>query len=318
MEMQARKISFEEAWDSSVIFFVDEALEAEIDSKVEALLQVASDPRISEGSIPEAATIADFLTEHDLALDVILKDIELSEEKFMRIISLLRKIGRIPGGFSAKDTEWSISKIKRKITSEPEFSRMIAELLAKGKNDPGFKNYIPRYYLETLNYREIRGSSLTARRIRYKSSLIGTYGGRKGHKVEGLIGQKLAEIQLKHSVPYAKGRSRIIDIDIDYAVPSLEDPWVIIMSSFQETTSSGQTTKVRDMLSAYVRILENNSRNRENRAFVNFVDGGGWLARKRDLQRLVDQCHYFINLHYLDMLEGIILDHVPRRYFHPR
>jgi len=102
MEMQARKISFEEAWDSSVIFFVDEALEAEIDSKVEALLQVASDPRISEGSIPEAATIADFLTEHDLALDVILKDIELSEEKFMRIISLLRKIGRIPGGFQRK------------------------------------------------------------------------------------------------------------------------------------------------------------------------------------------------------------------------
>lgn len=39
------------------------------------------------------------------------------------------------------------------------------------------------------------------------------------------------------------------------------------MSSFQETTSSGQTTKARDMLSAYERVQHNNSRHRENRAF---------------------------------------------------
>ncbi len=87
------------------------------------------------------------------------------------------------------------------------------------------------------------------------------------------------------------------------------------MSSFQETTSCGQTNKTRDMLSAYIKVLENNSRNRENRAFVNFVDGG-WLARKRDLQRLVEQCHYFINMQHLDMLEAIVLKHVPAKYIH--
>jgi hypothetical protein len=32
--MQARKLSFQEAWDSSTIFFVDEALENEIDARV--------------------------------------------------------------------------------------------------------------------------------------------------------------------------------------------------------------------------------------------------------------------------------------------
>lgn len=103
----------------------------------------------------------------------------------------------------------------------------------------------------------------------------------------------------------------MIDTDIDFAVPDLESPWVIIMSSFQETTSSGQSTKARDMLSAYERICRHNSRNGENRAFVNFADGGGWLARKRDMERLVDQCHYFINLHHLGMLEAIVLKHVP-------
>ena len=49
----------------------------------------------------------------------------------------------------------------------------------------------------------------------------------------------------------------------------------------------------------------------ENRAFVNFADGGGWLARKRDYERLIDQCHYFLNLRHLAMLEAIVLKHVP-------
>jgi hypothetical protein len=84
--------------------------------------------------------------------------------------------------------------------------------------------------------------------------------------------------------------------------------------TFQETTSSGQSTKARDMLAAFTRINESNSRYGENRVFVNFVDGGGWLARKRDLERLVDQCHYFINLKNLDMLEAIVLAYVPQSY----
>ena len=46
---------------------------------------------------------------------------------------------------------------------------------------------------------------------------------------------------------------------------------------------------------------------------MNLVDGGGWLARKRDLERLVEHCHYFLNLAQLDMLEVIVLKHVPRK-----
>jgi len=310
--IDVRKISFQEAWDSSVVFFVDEQLEREIESEVETLLETARNQRVSETEEIKVVDIAAFLSQKDKALDVILKDIGLSEEKFKRVISLLRKLGRIPGGF---DSEWSTHKVKTKIAREAGFALMVAELLVDGKRDTGLLQYVPRYYLDMLNYREIKGSSQAARRIRYKQSLIGTYGAQKGHKIEGKIQEKLEDIQTKYGVSYGKGRSRIIETDIDFAVPNIDDPWVIVMSSFQETTSSGQTTKARDMLSAYERILRNNSRYRENRAFVNFVDGGGWLARKRDLERLVEKCHYFINLRNLDMLEAIVLQHVPERYF---
>ena len=69
------------------------------------------------------------------------------------------------------------------------------------------------------------------------------------------------------------------------------------------------------MFFAFERVCRQNSRYGENRAFVNFADGGGWLARKRDLERLVEHCHYFINLQHLDMLEAIVLKHVPEKYF---
>ena len=138
--IEARKISFQEAWDSSVIFFVDEELEREIEAKVEALLNVAFNHRVSETATINVDDIADFLAQKRDALDVILKDVGLSEEKFKRIISLLRRLGRIPGAF---DTEWGIGSIKSKIACEPDFAYLIAELLVDGKRDKELQQSFP-------------------------------------------------------------------------------------------------------------------------------------------------------------------------------
>jgi hypothetical protein len=116
--MQARKLTFQEAWDSSTIFFVDEELEDEINEKVSELLHLSQSPYISVTKERTLEDIVAFLQEDPDALDVILRDIGLSDEKFMRIISLLRKIGRISGGF---DSEWSIAKIKRQLADESLF-----------------------------------------------------------------------------------------------------------------------------------------------------------------------------------------------------
>ncbi|HEY84077.1 MAG TPA: hypothetical protein G4N96_03050 [Chloroflexi bacterium] len=306
--MEARKLTFQEAWDSSTIFFVDEELEDEIDEKVAGLLRLSQSSHIAGAGEKDAQDVIAFLTDDPDGLDVILRDIGLSNEKFMRIISLLRKTGRISDEF---DSEWSAAKIKRQLANAPSFVELVANLLLDGKRDQELSVYIPRYYLDKLIYREIGAIPPALREVRYKEALIGTYGGRKGYKVEAKIQAKLKEIKRKHGIGYEQGSSRFINVDLDFAIPTLQDPWVIIMSSFQETTSSGQTTKARDMFAAYTSIEVSNSRHKENRVFVNFVDGGGWLARKRDLERLVDQCHYFVNLQNLDMLEDIVLQHVP-------
>ncbi len=308
----ARKLTFQEAWESATIFLVDEALEQEIDEKAAVLLIAANDPSISETAYATVENIAEFIAQKRDGLDVILKDVQLSEEKFKRIISLLRRLGRIDEPF---DAEWPMGRIKRKIAEEPTFARLVARLLLEGKNDQKLQQHVPRYYLERLNYLEIQRELRAVRRIHYKNQLIGTYGARKGYIVENRIKQQLERIQNEHGVGYASGRSPLIETDIDFAVPNLQDPWVIIMSSFQETTSSSQSTKARDMLTAYERVNRHNSRYRENRVFVNFVDGGDWLARKQDFERSVESCHYFLNLAHLNMLEAIVLKHVPKKCY---
>ncbi|MCS6907356.1 MAG: hypothetical protein RML93_05670 [Anaerolineales bacterium] len=307
-----RKLTFQEAWDTMTIFFVDEELEDEIDHQAEYYLELASRFGSSDGIQFNVADLMAFLKEEPNGLEFILREIELSEEKFLRIVSLLRKIGRIPGGF---DVEWSIEKIKRYIRQDATIAAQIAKLLLEGYQDLELSQYIPRYYLETLNLREIFRDSYKARRIRYKRSLIGTYSSRKGHRVEGLVEAKLLSFRDKFQVGFEKGRSRLVETDIDFAIPSLNDPWVILMCSFQETTSSAQSTKARDMLAAYERVHRSNVRYNEKRIFINFVDGGGWLARKRDLERLVENCHYFLNIKTLAMLESILLEHLPKSLF---
>ncbi|MEA3346102.1 MAG: hypothetical protein U9Q78_07675 [Chloroflexota bacterium] len=204
------------------MFFMDNELEREIEAKVVALLETAENHRVSETAEINVADIADFLGQRYNALDVILRDVGLSEEKFKRIVSLLRKLGRIPGDFTS---EWGMGRVKSKITREPDFARLVAELLVDGKRDEELGQYVPRYYLDMLNYREIKDSSQAARRMRYKQSLAGTYGGRKGHRVEDKIREKMEEIKDEHGVGYGKGRSRLFETDLDFVVPSTEDPW---------------------------------------------------------------------------------------------
>lgn len=311
--IEARKIAFQEAWDSSVAFLVDEELERELEAEVEALLETARDHRVSETAEINVADIADFLSQKNNALDVILKDIGLSEEKFKCVVSLLQKLQRIPGDL---DGEWSTREIKSELACEPDFAHVMAEVLVDGKRDRELKQHVTRHYLDMLNYREIRGISQAARRIRYKESLIGTYEERKQQKVRERIRAQLEEIKTKHGLTYSGVHPIFVKTDIGlFAVPNVEDAWVVIVGSFQENMSIEQIVKEDYMMSAYERVCRLNSRYGENRAFVNFADGGGWLARKRDLERLVEHCHYFINLQHLHMLEAIVLQHVPERYF---
>ena len=311
MPKQARKLSFPEAIDTCVAFYNDEVFEQRFDIFIRERLDeiVQYQPPDFTGPLT-GKNVADFLKSEPRGLLRILGQLRLSEEKFKRIVTLLRKLSR------SFDREWSIKQIEQRIVADDEFAKEISNLLINGHKDPILVKHLPKFYRERLNLTHLAepGVNLERLRIELKDRYIGTYSNWKGDLVEGLIKARLEKIRAKYTVPFSAGTTPLVNVTVDWAIPSLTDPYVIIMSTYQETTSSGQSTKARDMLQCYQAITRRNAQFLENRAFVNFVDGGGWLARQKDLKRLVAGCHYFLNIANLDMLENIVLQHVPRTY----
>ncbi|GAB4407365.1 MAG: hypothetical protein OHK0032_02680 [Thermodesulfovibrionales bacterium] len=311
MSDQPKKMTFQEVIETSLPFYNDERLEEKFDSFIKGRIAEIIEHRKNKAIIGVTAdSLITFLRDEPNGLLRILGKLYLSEEKFKRIITLLRKLEGI------FDREWSIKRINKEIKINDSFARKIANIFINGRNDHVLKKHLPRFYRERLNLETLAEHlEEDELKIKLKDKYMGTYSNWKGDLVEGLIKAELEKIENKYGISYAAGKTSIVDVTVDWAIPNLEDPYVLIMSSYQETTSSGQSTKTRDMLICYEKITHRNIHYQENRAFVNFVDGGGWLARQKDLRRLVDGCHYFLNIKTLSMLEAIVLVHVPKKYF---
>ena len=307
-KIEARKLSFNEVWESTTVFYVNEKLEDTFDKEAEEIYKQFIRIEKEDKGNYDKRKVSSLLIENPNALDLILSEISISKEKFTRIITLLRRIGIIPGEF---DVEWTLKRIKNEITRDKSTAIIIGELLVDGAGNRKLNEYIPKYYLERLSFKGFNLHNRINLKRKIKDDLIGKYASMKGRAIEDMVRNVLCTLKDEYDIGFAKGRSYFIDTDIDWAVPSLEDPYIIIMASYQETTSSSQSMKARDMISAYERICRINTTHSQSRVFINFVDGGGWIARKKDFKRLVNNCHYFLNIRYLNMLEDIILKHVP-------
>lgn len=302
-----KKLTFEEVIKTSTVFYVNNDVEKEFDrfirQKAEQIIQAARKP--SKQITVE--NILSFLLNEPNGLKRILKILHLSQEKFLRIITLIRKLE------NTYDKEWSFERVKKEVQRNKEFARKLANIFISGKDDPKLIKHLPLYYRERLNLRTLEEFETESELIlSLKDQYMAYYHKLKGYAVEELIRKQLEKIGLL----YGKGKTEIVDVTVDWAIPTVKDPQIVIMSSYQETTSSSQSVKAREMIRCYEAINHINIQRGENRLFINFVDGGGWLARQADLKRLVNGCHYFLNINTLHMLEDIVKQHFPNLLMH--
>lgn len=305
MGTSPRKLTFDEVIKTSTVFYVDEQIEEKFNKFVsEKAKQIVKYAIKSERQISIEELIK-FLRKEPSGLRRVLNILHLSQEKFFRIITLLRKLE------DTFDKEWNLKRIYNELKRNNEFAEKLANLFINGKVDPKLMKYLPNYYRERLNLKSLKEFTTENELVlRLKDQYMATYHNWKGKAIEEMIRKRLVKV----GITYSAGKTDLVDVTVDWAIPNLQDPHVIIMSSYQETTSSGQSEKARGMLRCYEAIQHRNIQRGENRAFVNFIDGGGWLARQRDLRRLVDGCHYFLNINTVNMLDEIILRHVPKSY----
>ncbi len=73
------------------------------------------------------------------------------------------------------------------------------------------------------------------------------------------------------------------------------------------TTGSGQSTKRETMINVAKEVINRNMHDNDKMIFINIIDGAGWIARQKDLERIYSASDYVLNLNTLSNL-GDILD----------
>lgn len=298
------KLAFNEVITSSTIFYNNPSVESEFNEFIAEKAHQIRDSNIGHGHITRD-DILHFLLNETEALERILGILHVSEEKFLRIISLIR---RLQGTY---DKEWSINRIEKEIrmdSGDTPFAYRIVDILLNGYQDPILIAHLPQVYRERLKLTTLNEYTTDEELIfRLKDKYKAKYNSMKGYAIEEIIRHEIEQT----GQTYTKGKTALVDTTVDWMIPDLINPQIIIMSTYQETTASNQSTKARDMMKCYEAIQHRNMQTNENRIFINFVDGGGWLARRADLKRLYDGCHYFLNLQNVGQLQDIINSVMP-------
>lgn len=256
-------------------------------------------------SDPTNSLIAFMKADIDL-FRVLLKMTNLSQEKFKRIIAAERHARGDYGN------EWSLTRIHRNIIGDDDFAQGVADLFLEGRDNPTLAEHVADFYLDQLAFPErwadlLQDHDFAASIAR--EMLAGDYSDKKGDEIERIVAEKLNSALAGTGLTSVKGRVPFLGKEVDLAVPDVENPDILIMISYMETTSSSQTTRANEQEVMFNDVKRWNNRNRTNRGFINVVDGGGWLARRPDLRRLHRDSHYCLSIKTLDQLDEIVAHH---------
>ena len=186
-------------------------------------------------------------------------------------------------------------------------TRTIAEFMI----NPDAVPEVPRYIRERLRLPTDflnRIQSNIAREVH--GSLQSLYNTRSGFAVENAINR----IVRQTGYTCEKGQVALVDNkEVDAVIPELKLPRILIMASYQLTTASSQSQRAREQQTMYDHIdAYNNLRDNRNAPdvqLVNVVDGGGWLARAKDLAEMHRYCDYALAVGQLEQYLPAILRH---------
>jgi hypothetical protein len=284
-------------------------LEEEIQARVEAIRDSILRHQPLDNS-PES--LATFLQAEPDFLGVILGFANLSQEKFLRLLSAERFA---QGDFAP---EWGINRVQQKLAKEPLFALKVAHLLVEGQRNAFLVAQIAPFYLKQLalphNWTDLLQDRMLMDNI-IRRKLTGEYTDKKGEAIENLVRSYLDALAQTYGFSYAKGQVKWVGKEVDHALPDLENPDVLIMTSYLETTSSNQTTRANEQSEMYRQLEQYNIRYGTQKVLVNVLDGAGWLARRSDLRKMLHGCHYALSLKTLGALEAIICKHLSAKFF---
>lgn len=301
-EVKARKMTYDELFNSTTMFYMNPDYENEIEKVVQAKTAEIS---VGLRTITDKDSLKKYIIDHKDSLDNLTSVAEISVERFKRMVSMIRK----DRGFVFQ-TEWGLNKIRTAMMDSPAMMESILNLIWNGKNDEKMKACIPAFYLENMAMDETTLNKLKDENIvrqLVKKGLEGKYSNGIGDAVLTDIECELKRVCAIHGLDYQSNvRVSMLDRAVSFVIESPNNPKLILDVSYSVTTSSSQGSKKE----AARKTVEARKRIGKNFVFVNFLDGAGWIGRQADMREIHRCSDYVLNFQNLGLLEDIIAEHI--------
>lgn len=310
------KISFEN-WKNTMSFMIDDNFDNIFLQSIEPLARFINE---NCSLFIDFQQLSYFLTtENDFPAVVKLKAfislIGLSEERLKRVVSLMRF------RFNNEEfrTEWSVNRISKTIQTDTTFRDLLIEFFVNGRNSRIGKE-IPQYYMRNFKlgnpeFIENLSNYQYVERILNDNEIQGKYSNEVGAHVERLIQSRLDlyKSNINSNLRYEIQKEfPLLNKNIDFLIPSVNSPIILIESSYNITTGSGQSKRADQLVELYGILMRHNANHRANRIIMlNYCDGFGWVGRQNDLHRIYDASDFVINQQTLPVLDEVLNEYYP-------
>ena len=296
--------SVEDYIKSTTMFYIDENLEKEFNDEVE---KDVSEIKSELLGITTEEGLKDYIRTNKNSLDRITSIMNISEEKFKRIITMLRiEKGYMPTG------EWTLSGLRTQMIESIEWMDDVCNLLRNGARLEAYQKLIPGFYLSNFSIDATTMGRIAndddIRRL-VRQGYEGKYNNKIGDSFYNRIYQyvkRLCDVEGLTSV--SKENCPLAGRVIPIAIPDAQHPRILIDVTYGITTSSAQT-KYAEKTEALCNILrEKNYQKPDNEriVYINVLDGAGWVARQSDLNKIHRSSDYLVNLNTLGTIDEII------------
>jgi len=306
------KIAFDE-WKNSMSFMIDDNFD---NSFLQTITPITRLINSSCRNFSNPNELSIFLTTDSgdisslLKLKAFVSVIGLSEERLKRVVSLMRF------RFFGEEfrTEWAVKRISRTLNENEEFRNLLIDFFINGRNSR-IGREMPLYYMRNFNL--LNADFITdlsefnyVERILNDNEIQGKYSNEVGAHVERIIQNRLDEYQqtsnneLRYEI---QKEFPLLNKNIDFLIPNVDAPIILIESSYNITTGSGQSKRADQLVELYGILMRHNANHRANRIIMlNYCDGFGWVGRQNDLHRIYDSSDFVFNQNQLHVLDEVL------------
>lgn len=292
------KVAYEELIKTITMFWIDRNLEETLDKEVEKFVSTLQTKLTKIGT---KDGLKDYICSDKESLNNILGLMEISEEKFKRIISMLRRERKFV--FS---TEWSLDKTRSVLMDNEAFMDDVCELLLNGATSEKYKRKIPDFYRNSFKIDDGVLARLTDHEelVRLAKKQMDV---RYNNSVATIVTRKIEDaIKLTcdlEGLTYVKSKNvDTLEKSYSFIIPNEKQPRILIDCSYNITTSSTQSKYADKVAATRKEILSSGKKI----IIVNILEGAGWIGRQSDFKTIYNNSDYVLNLANIGLLDQII------------